>query len=400
MPISLLFGILMLSLQASAVCRGGAQQCSKTDQAALLQTSAAVSTETGKDAAQPTNEHPRLDRGNSMQALKTQETSKTKPSCIEPQLLEVPSMSHGPVQTFIFEDSIRDELNNIKFVDDEASAMFSFVHQFTEDNASLFEELPKRPASKPYLVWSHRLVCDPDDSCVKASTLARNREDFVFASFDLRDPWLTDNFHKPLPGVTMAPPSHFNSILRMDPEKTPKYFLTFRGKINAGWFGSSEVRPTLKQLWSQKQVKGTVVEFVDMDHTYNDEDKERYGDLLNTSYALVPHGDGRWNYRFTEVVNAYAIPVVIADGLTLPYTQLIDWSKAAIIVPESSLQYLSNPEGLIQLLPKDAKTIQAMRQEVRSISQKYFETPSKRWEAMLKSAAAYVTHCSNAGHVQ
>mmetsp|Transcript_182485 Transcript_182485/g.578321 ORF Transcript_182485/g.578321 Transcript_182485/m.578321 type:complete len:219 (-) Transcript_182485:3-659(-) len=192
----------------------------------------------------------------------------------------------------------------------------------------------------------------------------------------------------------MAPPSHLKASSRVDPTETPKYLLTFRGGRHPGWFSSATVRPDLERLWSLTQVHGTVVEFLPRRHNYTDDDKKRYSDLLNTVFALVPHGDGRWNYRFTEVVNACVIPVVIADGLTLPYAQLIDWKKAAIILPESSIKHLSDPQTFIDLLPKDAKTIQAMRQAVCDINHKYFETPSKRWDALLKSAAVYVAQRS------
>jgi hypothetical protein len=50
----------------------------------------------------------------------------------------------------------------------------------------------------------------------------------------------------------------------------------------------------------------------------------------------VPHGHGRWNHRFSEVIAAGAIPVVIADGLILPFSQLIDWRHAAVRVMHAS----------------------------------------------------------------
>jgi len=302
----------------------------------------------------------------------------------------VPGVAYGPVQAG-FDDDLSDL--SPKFVDAD-SATFSWVQVFTEKSAGLFRDMPPRPPSKPYLVWSHGLSCQAPTSCPETAKLAKDRKDFVFVNFDLRDPWLADDSHTPLPGVTMAPMPKMNDILPMDPSDTPKYILTFRGKKHPGWYGTASVRPDLERMWSHNHLTGTVAEFLDRDYEYTDDDRTRYKDLLNTSFALVPRGDGRWNYRFSEVVNACAIPVIIADGLTLPYAQLIDWSKAAIIVPESSIKHLSNPRGLMSLLPKDATTIRAMRQEVCDINHKYFETPSKRWQAMLKSAAIYVAQRS------
>jgi len=310
-----------------------------------------------------------------------------------PDEVETPSCEFGPVQNN--NDSDLAEVRQIvEMACGTASATFSFVGAFNEKTARLFRNLPARLPAKPYLVWGHTLECPTPADCPEAERLIKERTDFVFANWDLRDPWLVDDSHKPSPGVTMGPPSRFKGgIVRIDPTETPRYLATFRGSMRSGWFDSASVRPDLEHLWSGVQVNGSVVEFLHppLNGTYN---IERYADLLNTTYALVPHGDHRWSFRFTEVVNAGAIPVVIADGLTLPYAQLIDWSKAAIILPESLVKNLSHPQGLIDLLPKDPQTVQAMRQAVCDISLKYFETPSKRWEATLKSAAVYVAERS------
>eukprot|EP00928_Gymnodinium_smaydae_P058333 TRINITY_DN4153_c0_g1_i2.p1 TRINITY_DN4153_c0_g1~~TRINITY_DN4153_c0_g1_i2.p1 ORF type:complete len:339 (+),score=51.77 TRINITY_DN4153_c0_g1_i2:61-1077(+) len=303
-----------------------------------------------------------------------------------PKDQQVPTMALGPVQ-IDHDGDLLDFPKDLKAVD-EASATFSFVSTFKEKHASLFRDLPSRLPSKPYLVWSHFLFCPGSNSCPETEKLVKSRNDFLFVNFDLRDPWLADDSHNPLPGVTMAPPPHTGDIVPRHPSETPKYVLTFRGGMHPGWYHTASVRPDLERLWSHSRPKDTVVEFVQ--HGYKAEDKAIYKDLLNTVFAIVPHGDGRWNYRFSEVVNACAIPVVIADGVTLPYAQLIDWSSAAVILPESSIKNLTDPQDFMALLPKDAETIRAMRQEVFDINQKYFETPSKRWQAMLKSAQVYV----------
>mmetsp|Transcript_30801 Transcript_30801/g.102580 ORF Transcript_30801/g.102580 Transcript_30801/m.102580 type:complete len:195 (+) Transcript_30801:614-1198(+) len=192
----------------------------------------------------------------------------------------------------------------------------------------------------------------------------------------------------------MAPTPQITGISRVDPMETPKYLLTFRGRMHPGWYHSATVRPDLERLWSHSQVNGTVVEFLPKFAKYTQEGTNRYRDLLDTVFALVPHGDGRWNFRFSEVMNACVIPVVIADGITLPYSQLIDWNTASIILPESAIKHLSDLQGVIDLLPKDAKRIQVMRQQVCHLNHKYFETPSKRWAALLKSAAVHVAQRS------
>jgi hypothetical protein len=276
-----------------------------------------------------------------------------------------------------------------------------------------FVDLPRRSKTKPYLVMAHGLVMDgcsnrPDQSgdCGLAKKLMEQREDFTFVSFDLRDHLLTDNNAKSLPGVTLPPPK-FYSGPPLSPSQHPAYFLTFRGKVNNGFFGSSHVRSQIQEAFKRFESNGTVVEFLPHNHTYSPTDVDTYNALLNTSYALVPHGDGRWNYRFSEVVGACAIPVVIADGLTLPFEELIDWTTAAVILREetympklvrlmgeakvagtaSHLRFLLDPKFLLEQLPTDPDEIREKRRRVCELNDKYFSSAEKRVTALLKAAA-------------
>merc|ERR1740138_1668034 len=99
-------------------------------------------------------------------------------------------------------------------------------------------------------------------------------------------------------------------------------------------FVSQHVRAQLHQAFADFKSDDVVVEFFPRKHKYSSADRAAYNDLLNTSYALVPHGDGRWNFRFSEVVGACAIPVVIADGITWPFNELINWTEASVWVSE------------------------------------------------------------------
>lgn len=44
--------------------------------------------------------------------------------------------------------------------------------------------------------------------------------------------------------------------------------------------------------------------------------------MANAWFGWCPHGDQRWNLRFLELLTAGAVPVVVADGLTLPFEQV------------------------------------------------------------------------------
>lgn len=259
-------------------------------------------------------------------------------------------------------------------------------------NETNFLALPKKTYPKFYLFWGLRIAW----SYPKWSPAMRARKDFIFASFDLREQ-LNDTA-VPLPGVTIPAQSHHSSQL-YDPETPPKYFMTFRG----GLHGS--VRKKIVNAFKKYKKKGVVVETGGP----NGKGIKRYLELLNSSYVLVPAGHGRWSYRLAEVVESCAIPVIMADGLTLPYEELIDWNSIAIVLKEDVMDEASrsltktgeghenqfnnillNPKKMLSLLPHDPNMIKAKRKRVCEISTQYFNSKRKQFESMLKSAARYV----------
>ena len=220
---------------------------------------------------------------------------------------------------------------------------------------------------------------------------------------------LTDDSIAPLPGVTYAPLG-FYAGPSYDVTKPPKYFFTFRGGITTQ--GNQFVREHLHQIYKDFNRQDVVMEFFDRHASYKN--PEAYNRLMDTAYALVPHGDQRWNFRFSEVIGACAIPVLIADGLTLPYSQLIDWGHASVRLSEAAvdkalnetisaalevedglnsrlIRLLANPHALLEQLPSDPKRIQAMRENICRINKAYFATNQARLDALLQSALV-ITH--------
>jgi len=61
-----------------------------------------------------------------------------------------------------------------------------------------------------------------------------------------------------------------------------------------------------------------------------------YTDMMrSTKFALVPRGDNKFSYRFTEALSAGAILVYHGDNYMLPFRpELISWEKCAILLPE------------------------------------------------------------------
>ena len=89
----------------------------------------------------------------------------------------------------------------------------------------------------------------------------------------------------------------------------------------------------------------------------------------------------------SEALNACSIPVIIADGLTLPYAQLIDWDTACVRISESVLDGMASYRDLLALLPSGGR-LRAMQRSVARINERFFATARLREDALLDSARA------------
>jgi len=77
---------------------------------------------------------------------------------------------------------------------------------------------------------------------------------------------------------------------------------------------------------------------------------QEYADLLaNTTFALCPRGDALFSYRLLESMHAGVIPVILADGWVLPFSELLNYSDFALHVEES--RYRELPQ-IFAVIPK------------------------------------------------
>lgn len=203
------------------------------------------------------------------------------------------------------------------------------------------KELPCRSPRRPYLIWagekfidkksSHRLVLekcigkteyqslfvpsgnggksqglmeeseaasrlnatgyfDPQDC--ELLTYAKKRADLLFVGYDLSD-HIVSRAHMGFKGITVPPPG-FSKFETPSSGYLPTahFFLSFRGGLNLGYFNSSDVRPALQKAFEKNRRADIAVEFVTKTG-YTNFDKARFLELLNSSYSLVPHGNGR-----------------------------------------------------------------------------------------------------------
>ena len=189
------------------------------------------------------------------------------------------------------------------------------------------------------------------------------------------------------PGWIISPNSPERKFLQAARLHPRPLRLSFKGNCQGGVYHSSLARPMLRELFRTRTPPG--VEFTCIGRLsplhQGDGIWQYLGSLANSTCVIVPHGDARWNIRFTEVLAAGAIPVIIADGTTLPYSQLIDWSKALIRITEEEVRRMSSPEELLGHLP-NPEAASEMQEEVRRVFKKYFSTPEKQRNALFKAA--------------
>lgn len=93
-----------------------------------------------------------------------------------------------------------------------------------------------------------------------------------------------------------------------------------------------------------------------------------YVDMMEQSiFAIVPRGDAEFSYRLLEAMSFGCIPIILADGLVLPFDRLIDWPKISLHMPESRVEEI--PKFLTRI---SRERIAKMQAGVQSTFRKHF----------------------------
>merc|ERR1712032_1645471 len=82
------------------------------------------------------------------------------------------------------------------------------------------------------------------------------------------------------------------------------------------------------------------------------------------------------------------------------YEELIDWRRHMVVLstelgtktePATLKKLNQTPRLLVDSLPSDPETIQAMRRQICALNEEFFSTATKRAEATLRAAAIRAT---------
>uniref|UniRef100_A0A8D2NSC9 Exostosin GT47 domain-containing protein n=1 Tax=Zosterops lateralis melanops TaxID=1220523 RepID=A0A8D2NSC9_ZOSLA len=93
-----------------------------------------------------------------------------------------------------------------------------------------------------------------------------------------------------------------------------------------------------------------------------------YQELLhNSTFCIVPRGRRLGSFRFLEALQAACIPVLLSDGWELPFSEAIDWGKAAVV----------GSERLLLQVPAPDPRVLAFQQQTQFLWDAYFSSVDK-----------------------
>jgi len=296
---------------------------------------------------------------------------------------------------------------------DSEKAVFVMVFCKTREALLRAAMLPRRSRERPYVCLHTELAMHGKSGhflshATWPETFLLPRDDFLYSSVDLREYDKGNASASQLPGVTHPHPFpdpesqdtlQREALIRSWQHSSTagtRCFLTFQGKDNHGESGSkSKVRLDLRRSFTEfaasrdGQARHDVlvnVLFQKQPTSGTPPPKYPNTQVFFTDYMLVPAGHGRWSYRLLEAMSGGVIPVVMADGLSLPFEQIIDWDKVVLRQPESIAKDASE---LLRSLPTDRKFVEERKRNVEIVYKAFFSTFRLRAAGWLRSLALW-----------
>ena len=141
-------------------------------------------------------------------------------------------------------------------------------------------------------------------------------------------------------------------------------------------FRGIESHPCRRALATLHNGATILVELVPKENHFGKIDAEKgiidepYAALLAASlFAFVPRGDAEFSYRLLEVMSFGCIPIVVSDGLVLPFDRTVRWSDFSIHIPEQQIGHIPH---LLTSIPRERA--RAMQRHVASTYAEYFSS--------------------------
>lgn len=149
----------------------------------------------------------------------------------------------------------------------------------------------------------------------------------VYTTRDIVIPQLVPSVPRPASGGTLASQRPALAFFAGAIHPDPAYSKGVRQALQAKYGQDGDARPPAERITVHRgHVRGG-------GGGGGDGGGGRYVELLgNHAFGLCPAGWVPWSPRVFDVLNAGAVPVVIADGIVEPFEQYLDWCQFALKV--------------------------------------------------------------------
>ncbi|NXD11450.1 EXT1B protein, partial [Nothocercus nigrocapillus] len=172
-----------------------------------------------------------------------------------------------------------------------------------------------------------------------------------------------------------------------------KYLLVFKGKRYLTGIGSG-TRNALHHIHNGQDIISLTTckhgkdwqrhKDARCDRDNVDYDKFDYQELLhNSTFCIIPRGRRLGSFRFLEALQAACIPVLLSDGWELPFSEVLDWHRAAVVGSERLL--LQIPSVVRRIRPE---RVLAFQQQTQFLWDAYFSSVDKIVHTTLEVSAA------------
>ncbi|KAL8611501.1 hypothetical protein ACOMHN_014556 [Nucella lapillus] len=141
-----------------------------------------------------------------------------------------------------------------------------------------------------------------------------------------------------------------------------------------------EYRAVLKDLQRQNPNQFLLLDTCPGDHKPWNYTRRCYGDIEYTypevlqeaTFCLVMRGSRLGSPALSDALMAGCIPIVVADGNVMPFSEVIDWIRGSVQVREDDLPKLMEVVGNYSV-----DRVHTMRRQIRFLSRSYFESMAK-----------------------
>uniref|UniRef100_A0A8D1JRD1 Exostosin glycosyltransferase 2 n=1 Tax=Sus scrofa TaxID=9823 RepID=A0A8D1JRD1_PIG len=91
--------------------------------------------------------------------------------------------------------------------------------------------------------------------------------------------------------------------------------------------------------------------------------------LQEATFCVVLRGARLGQAVLSDVLRAGCVPVVIADSYVLPFSEVLDWKRASVVVPEEKM---SDVYSILQSIPR--RQMEEMQRQARWFWEAYFQS--------------------------